>query len=49
MLAVTDKGSMKKYEVQGENGYGNLVELLLSEGYEKIAEKEGKMEIYRKE
>ena len=49
VLAVTDKGSMKKYEVQGENGYGNLVELLLSEGYEKIAEKEGKLEIYRKE
>ena len=48
-VGVTDKSCLKKYAVDGEKGYENFVELLRSEGYVKIAEKEGKLEIYRKE
>ena len=48
-VGVTDKSSLKKYAVNGEQGYENFVALLKSEGYVKIAEKEGKLEIYRKE
>lgn len=48
-VGVTDKSCLKKYAVDGEKGYENFVELLRSEGYVKIAEKEGKLEIYYKE
>ena len=48
-VGVTDKSCLKKYAVDGEKGYENFVELLKSEGYVKIAEKEGKLEIYHKE
>lgn len=47
-LSVTDTNSYKKFAVNGEKGYDNFVEILLSLGYEKIAEYEGKLEIYRK-
>ena len=48
-VGVTDKNCLKNYAVNGEQGYENFVALLKSEGYVKIAEKEGKLEIYRKE
>ena len=48
-VGVTDKNCLKNYAVDGEKGYENFVALLKSEGYEKIAEKEGKLEIYHKE
>ena len=48
-LGVTDTNGLKKYAVNGERGYENFVALLESEGYVKIAEYEGKLEIYRKE
>ena len=48
-VGVTDEGCLKKYAVDGEKGYENFVALLQSEGYVKIAEHEGKLEIYHKE
>ena len=48
-VGVTDKTGLKTYAVNGERGYENFVELLLAEGYVKIAEYEGKLEIYHKE
>ena len=48
-VGVTDSGCLKKYAVDGEKGYENFVALLQSEGYVKIAEHKGKMEIYKKE
>ena len=47
-LSVTDTNSYKKFAVNGEKGYENFVEILLDLGYEKIAEYEGRLEIYRK-
>ena len=49
VVGVTDKGSLKKYEINGENGYENLVKLLIATGYKKTAQLEGKLEIYHKE
>ena len=40
---------LKKYAVDGEKGYENFVALLESNGYMKIAEHKGKLEIYHKE
>ena len=48
-VGVTDKTGLKTYAVNGERGYENFVALLLEEGYVKIAEYEGKLEIYHKE
>ena len=48
-VGVTDKSCLKKYAVDGERGYENFVAILESEGYVKIVEHEGKLEIYRKE
>lgn len=48
-VGVTDSGCLKKYAVDGEKGYENFVALLQSEGYVKIAEHKGKLEIYHKE
>lgn len=48
-VGVTDKSCLKKYAVDGEKGYENFVALLESEGYVKIAEYEGKLEVYHKE
>ena len=48
-VGVTDSGCLKKYAVEGKKGYENFVALLQSEGYVKIAEHKGKLEIYHKE
>ena len=48
-VGVTDKSCLRNYAVNGEKGYENFVALLKSEGYVKIAEQEGKLEIYYKE
>ncbi|MBR4289393.1 MAG: DUF2079 domain-containing protein [Oscillospiraceae bacterium] len=49
VLSVTDKYSYKPYAVNGEKGYENFRDLVLSNGYEKIAEYEGRLEIYHKQ
>ena len=48
VLSVTDKNSYKPYAVNGEQGYENFRDLVLLNGYEKIAEYQGRLEIYRK-
>lgn len=48
-VGVTDANSLKKFAVNGEKGYENLVELLTLEGYVKIAEHKGRLEIYQKQ
>ena len=48
-VGVTDSNCLKNYAVDGERGYENFVALLKSNGYVKIAEHEGKLEIYHKE
>lgn len=48
-VGVTDSNCLKNYAVDGEKGYENFVALLKSNGYVKIAEHEGKLEIYHKE
>lgn len=47
-VGVTDSSCLKKYAVNGEKAYENFVELLLSNGYVKIAEHQGKLEVYQK-
>ena len=47
-LSVTDTNSYKKFAVNGEKGFDNFVKILLNLGYEKIAEYEERLEIYRK-
>lgn len=49
VLGVTDKHSYKPYAVNGEQGYENFCDLVLANGYEKIAEYEGRLEIYQKQ
>ena len=46
VLSVTDKNSYKPYAENGERGYENFRGLVLAEGYEKIAEYPGRLEIY---
>ena len=48
VLGVTDTNSFKKYAVNGEKGYENFVQLLEEQGYGKIMEYEGRLEVYRK-
>ena len=48
-LSVTDKNSYKPYAVNGEQGYENFRDLVLEEGYVKIAEYPGRLEIYQKQ
>lgn len=48
VLSVTDKYSYKPYAVDGEKGYENFRDLVLEQGYEKIAEYEGRVEVYKK-
>ena len=48
-LSVTDKNSYKPYAVNGEQGYENFCDLVLEEGYVKIAEYPGRLEIYQKQ
>ena len=48
-VGVTDTFGLKSFAVDGKNGYENFVALLKAEGFVKIAEYEGKLEIYHKE
>lgn len=48
VLSVTDKYSYKPYAVDGEKGYENFRDLVLQQGYEKIAEYKGRVEVYKK-
>ena len=47
-LAVKSTYSYKPYSVNGENGYENFRDLVLQQGYEKIAEYPNVAEIYKK-
>ena len=47
-LGVTDQNSYKSYAVNGEKGYENFRDKILEEGYVKIAEYPGRLEIYQK-
>jgi len=47
-LAVKSTYSYKPFAENGENGYENFRDLILAEGYEKIAEYKGVTEIYKK-
>lgn len=47
-LAVKSTYSYKPYAVNGENGYENFRDMILEQGYEKIAEYKNVTEIYRK-
>ena len=48
-LSVTDKNSYKPYAVNGEKGYENFVALITGQGYEKVAEYKGRLEIYKRQ
>ena len=48
-IDIKSDSCYRKYAVDGEKGYENFVALLESEGYVKIAEHKGKLEIYQKE
>jgi hypothetical protein len=48
-LSVTDQYSYKPYAVDGEKGFENFRDLVLKNGYVKIAEYEGRLEIYQKQ
>ena len=48
-LSVTDQYSYKPYAVEGEKGFENFRDLALAKGYVKIAEYEGRLEIYQKQ
>ena len=47
-LGVKSTHSYKPYAEGGERGYENFCDLILAEGYEKIAEYAGQTEIYKK-
>lgn len=47
-VGVTDTNSFKKYAQGDRSGYECFVELLMAQGYEKIAEYEGRLEVYQK-
>ena len=47
-LGVNSTYSFKPYAVNGECGYENFRDRILSEGYEKIAEYTGQVEIYKR-
>ena len=48
-IDIKSESCYRKYAVDGKNGYENFVALLESEGYVKIAEHKGKLEVYHKE
>lgn len=48
VLSVTDQYSYKPFAVDGKKGYENFVALLTQQGYEKIAEHKGRLEVYKK-
>jgi phosphoglycerol transferase MdoB-like AlkP superfamily enzyme len=47
-VGVTDSGSLKKFASGDKSGYEGLMDILEAEGYEKIAEHQGKLEIYQR-
>lgn len=47
-LGIKSTYSFKPYAVDGENGYENFRDMILEQGYEKIAEYPGNVEIYQK-
>ena len=47
-LAVKSTYSYKPFAVNGEQGYENFRDMILAQGYEKIAEYQGVTEIYKK-
>ena len=49
VLGVTDSHSYKPFNINGEKGYENLVSLLLEQGYQKVNEYQGRLEIYKKQ
>ena len=49
VLSATDKNSYKAYAVDGEKGFENFVAVLEAHGYEKTAEYEGRLEVYKKQ
>lgn len=49
VLGVTDSHSYKPFNVNGKKGYENLVSMLLEQGYEKVNEYEGRLEVYKKQ
>ena len=48
VVGVTDTHGVKNFKTAEKTGYEVLSELLLAEGYEVVAELEGKIEIYRR-
>ena len=48
VISLSDTNSFKKYAQGDRSGRECFVELILEQGYEKIAEYEGKLEVYRK-
>lgn len=48
-ISPTDAKSFRKYAEEDETGYRDFVELLAEQGYVKIAEYEGKLEIYERQ
>ena len=47
-VGVTDSGCLKKFASGDKSGYEGLIEVLQYEGYQKIAEYQGKLEIYQR-
>ena len=47
-VGVTDTNGLKSFAVNGKQGYENLVAFLEAHGYVKIAQYEGKLEIYHR-
>ena len=48
-ISPTDAKSFRKYAKEDETGYRDFAELLAEQGYVKIAEYEGKLEIYERQ
>ena len=49
VLGVTDSHSYKPFNINGEKGYDNLVSMLLAQGYEKVNEYKGRLEVYKRQ
>lgn len=48
VLGVKDTTSYKPFAENGEKGYENFLAIITEEGYEKIAEHEGRLEVYQR-
>jgi len=49
VVGVTDANGLKTFKTNDKSGYDNLAALLITEGYQKIDEYEGKLEIYQRQ